>query len=248
MSTKISWADETWNPIVGCSKISVGCQNCYAERQSARLDRMGVKKYETVVYKGKWSNTLFADRTVFDKPLHWRKPRKIFVCSMSDLFHESVPFGWIEKVMGVIEQCPQHIFYVLTKRPHIMADYFNGLGKRFELSCLGNLYLGVTVENQDNAGRIADLIRTPAAQRFVSFEPLLERIQETPSALQMIDFAFIGCESGAKARLCKQNDITYTMRQCRTKGVKVHVKQIPLNGKCNKHIEQWPKEFQVREV
>jgi protein gp37 len=280
--TKISWADATWNPIIGCSKISAGCQNCYAEKMAFRLATMHNPDYEKVVavdgdgyFAGDWQGKTVFVESALTKPLHWRKPRKIFVCSMSDLFHESVPFTWIEDVMGVIEQCPQHTFFVLTKRPMRMTDYFNALGKRYELSCCPNLHLGVTVENQDNVGRIADLIRTPAAKRFVSFEPLLgetdvwwpasiypdgppmccngymcgcKGLPVDPPLCHGIDYAFIGCESGPKARLCSLDNIRYTMGQCRDANIKIHVKQIPLAGKCNKDITQWPPEFQVREI
>ncbi len=117
---------------------------------------------------------------------------------------------------------------------------------------LPNVHLGVTVEDQDNVGRIADLIRTPAAKRFVSFEPLLTQIKfaklETFQDFCKVDYAFIGCESGPKARLCSPTDILQVKHQCWDAGVKIHVKQIPLNGRCNKKFDEWPPEFQVREV
>ncbi len=250
----ISWCDATWNPICGCSKISAGCLNCDAEKMAFRLGGMEKHRwtYGRVVnhcgdyeFRRQWNGSTEFIESALTKPLHWRKPRKIFVCSMSDLFHESVPFEWIEKVMGVIEECPQHLFYILTKRPHIMAEYFNGLGKRFELSCCPNLYLGVTVENQDNVGRIDDLRRTPAAKRFLSLDPLLCGFDVD---LTGIDFIYIGCESGPNARLCKSHAIRHMIRQGHNADVQVHVKQIPLDGECNKNFNEWPKEFQVREI
>ena len=183
-NSKIAWTDASWNPICGCSKISTGCLNCFAEKMQFRLSQMGNETYQSVAtYNNGWRN--FNGKTAFvesalEKPLHWKKPRKIFVCSMGDLFHESVSFAWIEKVMGVIEQCPQHTFQILTKRPDVMAEYFNGTGKRFELSCLPNVMLGVTAENQEQADkRIPILLSIPAAKRFVSVEPMLGAVDLT---------------------------------------------------------------------
>ncbi|KKL26740.1 hypothetical protein LCGC14_2392260 [marine sediment metagenome] len=303
MSTKISWADKSWNPIVGCSKISAGCANCYAERQAIRLRGMGQEQYSNVVWpkhfegaenkKGWNGKTIFVE-SALTKPLHWRKPRKIFVCSMSDLFHESVPFEWIDRVFAVMALCPQHEFKVLTKRAGRQLEYmtepkadardcYNGIVKpevqfRVHKRALGmvherqqtdkpnynmwngiwpllNVHLGVTVENQDNVGRIAELIRTPAAKRFVSLEPLLGEIAVNPELLLEITYAFIGAESKVPAKgkpghrpLCTLENIDELIGQCQDVGVSVHVKQIPLNGKCNKNFDEWPPEFQVREV
>ena len=244
-NSKISWCDASWNSICGCSKVSAGCLNCFAERQAASGRLQQFPQYRGAITNGKWNGRTYFVESALTKPLHWRKPRKIFVCSMSDLFHESVPFVWIEKVMGVINDCPQHTFLVLTKRPHIMTEYFNGLGKRFELSCLPNLHLGVTVENMANSHRLNDLRETPAAYKFVSLEPLLEGFDVD---LTGIDYMFVGCESGPNARLCKAHAIKHMIRQAQRQDVKVHVKQIPLNGKCNKHFDEWPEEFQIREI
>ena len=285
MATKISWADESWNPIVGCSKTSAGCQNCYAERMAGRQANMGNINYQEVVcmrpdadtviranqHIGKWGgNTVFVE-SALTKPLHWRTPRKIFVVSMGDLFHESVPFEWIYEILAVVILCPHHEFKFLTKRAEMMYMFFNQPDlwshhlpqairpylSKMRVSppyCLlkkqiPNLHLGVTVENQDNVGRIADLVQTPAAKRFVSFEPLLS-YTHAMVGVRGIDYAFIGCESGPKARLlsCTLADIAQLRDDCRNAGAKVHIKQIPLGGNCNKDITQWPKEFQVREI
>ena len=210
--SKIAWTDESWNPIIGCSKVSAGCQNCYAEKMAGRLSLMdktkGLKQYQKVV---RWHHVtetknalLWNGRTEFvesalEKPLHWRKPRKIFVCSMGDLFHESVPFEWIDKVMAVVALCPQHTFQILTKRPERMKEYFDscpenrfiGDYKHVSLEVayegdgtlktagwpLPNLWLCVTAENQEMADkRIPILLDIPASKRFVSCEPLLDAI------------------------------------------------------------------------
>ncbi len=276
MATKISWADESWNPIIGCKKISAGCANCYAERMAWRLYNIttfGTLNYGHVLLGKQWSGHTRFVESALTKPLHWRNPRKIFVCSMSDLFHESVPFEWIDRIMDVIVKCPQHLFYFLTKRAARQKEYVDEIvsGKRIKHQLFRdrlaipdavknhpngqppyklppNVHLGVTVENQDNVGRIADLIRTPAAKRFVSFEPLLGDVSPDGRDLEKIDYAFIGSESGAEARLCLLKHIEILMYQCQDVNVKVHIKQIPLNGKCNKNFDEWPEEFQVREV
>lgn len=308
MPTKISWADKTWNVVVGCSKASAGCLNCYAERMAIRLRGMGQEQYSSVLWakhfegaenkKGWNGKTVFVESAI-TKPLHWRSPRTIFVNSMGDTFHPSVPFEWIVRIFAVAALCPQHQFMFLTKRAGRMREFREWLGdwnakpilhpkdtyggdrgkygeklvnamlgaidkfnlRRRDYSTLGdverllsNVQLGVTVENQDNVWRIADLIRTPAAARFLSLEPLLQFIDFDQDLYDgrnwcgLIDYAFIGCESGPKARLCTLDDIRRQIALCRDSEIAVHVKQIPLNGKCNKNFNEWPPEFQVREV
>ncbi len=279
MATKIPWADETWNVIVGSSKVSAGCLNCYAEKRAAspRLQRFA--QYREVITDGKWNGKTVFVESALTKPLHWRKPRKIFVNSMGDMFHPSVDFEWICEVLVIAAFCPQHEFKMLTKRSDIMLRFFtqddlwsNQLPRtlRFYTSKMRvptpywllkkqipNVHLGVTVENQENVWRILDLVKTPRAKGFISIEPLLGHIdfpkidaigRGAKNVLEDISYALIGCESGSGARLCTLDDIRHVMHQCREAGVKMHVKQIPLKGKCNKKIEQWPPEFQVREV
>lgn len=205
MSTNIQWCDETINPIVGCSRISPGCQKCYAATaaQSARLQRF--PQYQAV---SKWDGSVEFVESQLLKPLSWKKPKRIFVCSMSDLFHENVPDEWIDKVMAVIALSSQHTFQVLTKRPHRAKEYFSqtDLPNRWYQSAidflwqavekdfgglinlqtyfmnrpypLPNLWLGTTVENQDLANqRIPILLEIPAVVRWLSLEPLLGDIK-----------------------------------------------------------------------
>ena len=295
-NSKISWCDATWNPVIGCSKISAGCKNCFAERMACRLRCINPMSdhSEVISYKpmpAHWNGKTVFIESALTKPLHWRKPRKIFVVSMGDLFHESVPFDWIDRVFAVMALCPQHEFKVLTKRAGRMREYCTDtstaradnrgkivaeLGYTGPLECLNfdHVHKGVTVENQKNVGRIADLIGTPAAKRFLSLEPRLpgelsfrwllsahettgetyrQYLERTGSyshyeELQQIDYAFIGCESGPRARLCSLDNIRHTMHQCREAGVKIHIKQIPLDGKCNKNFDEWPPEFRIREI
>lgn len=166
--TKIEWADRVWNPVTGCTKISPGCANCYAERMAARLaGRCGYPKdipFAVTMHPAK-----------LNEPLHWRKPARIFVCSMSDLFHQDVPFYFIDDVFDQIKRCRQHTFLILTKRPERMYAYFDSSSARVnDGNWIDHTWIGVTAENQEQADkRIPILLQTPAAVRFVSVEPML---------------------------------------------------------------------------
>ena len=168
--SKIEWCDATWNPVTGCSPISAGCEHCYAARMVKRFPHLH-------------SCASPDDRPAFNRivnhigrldiPLHWKKPRKIFVCSMGDLFHKGSDLNWILAIYNIMRNCPQHIFMVLTKRPESAREFYfwNGKDDTFNLS-LPNLWLGVTCENQEMADkRIPILLQIPAAKRFVSYEP-----------------------------------------------------------------------------
>lgn len=197
--SKIEWTQETWNPIIGCSKISDGCKNCYAEKMAGRLANIeATKQYLKVLkwdngYGGNefetpaqyisegWNGQPHFVESALKKPLKRKKPTMYFVCSMGDLFHESAPFEWIDKVIEIIAKCPQHTFQILTKRAERMLDYFNHLNeslKDFEgYRPLDNLWLGTTAENQEQADkRIPTLLQIPAAIRFVSIEPMLSKV------------------------------------------------------------------------
>ena len=175
MPTKIEWTDATWNPVTGCTKISEGCANCYAARMAKRLQAMGQKKYRN-------GFEVTCHPHALEEPLHWKKPRNIFVCSMSDLFHEAVPFEFVRRVFQIIDKCQQHTFQILTKRPERMLEFYNtsidGISwhlPRQAYTPLSNLWLGVTAENQITADdRIPLLLlQCLAAVRFVSIEPML---------------------------------------------------------------------------
>ncbi len=225
MPSAIEWTQETWNPVAGCTKVSTGCANCYAESMSVRLagmaraDRKKGKdpgrkaNYLDVVADGRWTGRMVCDETALNIPLHWKNPRRIFVNSMSDLFHEGVPFEFIDKVFAMMALCPQHTFQVLTKRPERAAEYLQTLAEagsdaqiiehlEYALSETGapddgipmggtrwplhNVHLGTSVENQATADeRIPHLLRCPAAVRWLSCEPLLGRI----------DLGVVGCHA-----------------------------------------------------
>lgn len=195
----IEWTDATWNPIVGCSIVSPGCTNCYAMRQAARIEAMAAGARTETHYSGTtkrvngkpiWTGKLaLAPKSILHQPLRWKRPRRIFVNSMGDLFHEDVPNDWIDHVFAVMALSPQHTFQVLTKRSDRMRDYCNGDWSLRIIdrlpghiagwlsdgrNILPNVWLGVSAERQQEADeRIPDLLATPAAVRFVSVEPLL---------------------------------------------------------------------------
>ncbi len=265
--TKIPWTEKTWNPVVGCSKVSPGCLNCYAERMALRQAHMELARYEehandeyppqfmggkyfdvVDLCKRKWNGKIFCDEKALEIPLHWKKPRMIFVCSMGDLFHPSVPFEFIEKAMAVIEECQQHTFQLLTKRPHVMLEYFSGIGQLYKLSCCSNLWFGVTAENQEWWDKRKEaLFGIPATVHFVSNEPLLSRIVYTDDDLKRLDWVIIGCESGPNRRPCKLEWVWSLIQQCRAAGVAPFVKQLSIKGKVSKDMSEWPPEFRIRE-
>ncbi len=183
--TKIEWTECSWNPITGCTKISDGCKNCYAERLSKRLVAMKNPRYQNG-----FNVTIHKD--LLELPKSWKTPRKIFVNSMSDIFHESIPDEIILKIFETMNECPQHQFQVLTKRPERLED----LNKKIVWT--DNIWMGVTVENANYLNRIDVLRNTDARIKFVSAEPLLGDI--TPLNLTDIDWIIVGGESGPGAR------------------------------------------------
>ena len=200
----IEWTDATWNPIRGtkgkwhCTKVSEGCRNCYAERMNIRF---GGPPYV------KGTDTLRLDEKVLEQPLHWKRPRMVFVCSMTDLFHEDVRNGWLRRIFRVMMDAPQHTYQILTKRPHRLQHE----SWRASLSVLPNAWLGVSVEDQAAVDeRIPLLLNMPVAVRFVSCEPLLGpvtlwreyRVGNDPAILYInnVNWVICGGESGPKAR------------------------------------------------
>jgi len=175
MPTKIEWTNETWNPVTGCTKISEGCKNCYAERMARRL----ASRYGYQEYPYHFDVTLHPDK--LNQPLKWKKPRRIFVCSMGDLFHIEVPIEYVLKVFNIMQLCPHHTFQVLTKRPRIMKDTIEeiqGKNADYFYNTHPNVWLGATAENQKTADeRIPILLKIPATIRFVSVEPMLNKIE-----------------------------------------------------------------------
>lgn len=188
--TSIEWTDKTWNPVTGCTKISAGCEYCYAETMTRRLKGMHKDKY-----KDGFKCTIHPES--LSEPLSWKNSSTIFVCSMSDLFHKDVPFKFVDKVMDVIKQTPQHNYQILTKRAKRMARYFNNK------VILENVWIGVTVESSKYKDRIDCIRNLNAKIKFLSCEPLIDDLGVLD--LNGINWVIVGGESGNKARPMKED-------------------------------------------
>lgn len=303
--SNIEWTTTTWNPTVGCSKLSQGCAHCYAVREAHRLGSNPNPKissvYEGLTHKNgtiNWTGKVRFIPERLEKPLHWRKPRRIFVDSMSDLFHEQVTDEQRDQIFAVMALTPQHTYQMLTKRADRMRAYLSD-GHRFQgiheaikqrlgynsdrpafNACdlpLSNVWLGVSVENQEQADmRIPLLLKTPAAVRFLSCEPLLEEIElynkylekeifsEVPRPIGVekrttcCDWLIVGGESGHGARPCKLAWIRGIIRQCENANVPCFVKQLggnvwdederlQLRDRKGGDPSEWPHDLRVRE-
>lgn len=219
--TSIEWTDATWNPVAGCTVLSPGCTNCYAMRMAARLDAMGVNKYQGLTRKSGrravWTGKVRLDRGALAIPGKWRKPRRIFVNSMSDLFHDSVPAAFVAEVWGVMAATPSHTYQILTKRPDRMADVTAAL------PVLSNVWLGTSVESADYLGRVDDLRKVSAVVRFISFEPLLGSV--AGADLRGIHWAIVGGESGPRSRPMLVEWVDEIEAACRAAGAAFFFKQ-----------------------
>ena len=219
--TSIEWTDATWNPVAGCTVLSPGCTNCYAMRMAARLDAMGMEKYRGLTRKSggraKWTGRIRLDSGALGVPAKWLKPRRIFVNSMSDLFHEAVPIHFVASVWSVMQSTPRHTYQILTKRPDRMAAITT------KLPMLPNVWLGTSVESSDYLDRIDCLRKVAAAVRFVSFEPLLGSVAD--SNLTNIHWAIVGGESGPRARPMMVEWVDEIEAACREFGTAFFFKQ-----------------------
>lgn len=240
--TSIEWTDASWNPIVGCTEVSPGCANCYAARlASTRLRNhpdyrslaihRSEKKYGTN-FPGRrveWTGMVRFLEERLEEPLHWRTPRRIFVCDMGDLFHAGVHGDWIDQIIHIMDQCPQHTFQILTKRAQRMHD----LLRHYPMAEKKNVWLGVSVENQHFADeRIPLLLDTPAAVRFLSCEPLLSAIGVSPyfvfpvgADIARLHWVICGGESGPHARAMHPDWARSLRDQCQAAGVPFFFKQ-----------------------
>lgn len=213
-TTQIEWTDATWNPITGCTKITAGCDFCYAERFSERFRGVPGHPFE----KG-FDLTLRPER--LRQPLNWRKPRRIFVNSMSDLFHKEVPKSFINSIFDTMEEASWHTFQVLTKRSSLMVQYLRG---RYVIGLAPpHIWLGVSVENAKNAVRVKHLRTARATVKFISFEPLLGPVGTID--LSGIDWAIVGGESGPHARPMAEDWAIELRDQCRAANVAFFFKQ-----------------------
>jgi protein gp37 len=253
--SKIQWTDRTWNPVRGCSRVSAGCERCYAERLAYRFNGPA-QPYEGLTrmtrYGPVWTGKLRLVPEVLQEPLRWRKPCRVFVNSMSDLFHEAVPQEFIDRVFSVMAEARLHIFQILTKRPGRMLE----IARRH--APLSNVWLGVSVENQAMADeRIPLLLDTPAAVRFLSVEPLLGPVNIfRRNGCVPIGWVIVGGESGPGARPCDVEWIRDLVCQCRGADVPAFVKQLGtqplgleycLRDHKGGNPAEWPEHLRVRE-
>ena len=264
--SNIEWTDKTWNPISGCTKISEGCKNCYAEKMANRLKAMGIKGYEN-------GFAVTLHRAKLDEPLNRKKPTMYFVCSMADIFHDEVPFEFVDRIIETVEYSPQHTFQILTKRPERMKQYFEDRLLKSKINWVlkngmpKNLWLGVTAENQEQADkRIPILLDTPAAVRFVSIEPMLEKINlqwikssarwekliinvlkgevshvtndngHYKTQSKKIDWIIVGGETGAKARPLQYEWVKAIQEQCKASNVPFFFKKWGKLGQTDKTL------------
>lgn len=221
--SKIEWTDVTWNPVAGCTVATAGCTNCYAMRMAARLEAIGTPKYQGLTRKSGeryvWTGKVVQDEKALAAPLTWRKPRTVFVNSMSDLFHAAVELDFITKVWAMMKATPQHTYQVLTKRPERMREILS----RPDFPALPNVWIGTSVENSAVLDRIDELRRTPAAVRFISFEPLIGSVDGAD--LTGVHWAIVGGESGPRARPMPQAWVEEIERMCRKASTAFFFKQ-----------------------
>jgi protein gp37 len=279
-NSSIEWTDKTWNPLAGCTPASEGCRNCYAAALAYRLERMGQAKYAGTARKARsdgravFTGRINLDERALEEPRRWRTPARVFVNSMSDLFHEAVPDAFIGRVWSTMLSTPQHIYQVLTKRPARMADVVTRLvneGREKGLRAPDNIWLGTSVEDQAAANaRIPHLLRTPAAVRFLSCEPLLGPIdlgRACPCGYYCdedhghIDHAFwsqvdpgihwliVGGESGPRRRPFDPDWARSLRDQCQAGGVAFFMKQMggPANAKGG-DLDSLPADLRIREM
>ncbi|KJK04621.1 phage protein Gp37/Gp68 [Burkholderiaceae bacterium 26] len=209
-TTSIEWTEMTWNPVTGCVKVSQGCKHCYAETMAKRLHAMGAARYSN-----KFAPTLHWD--LVDVPRRWKKPRTVFVNSMSDLFQEDVPLEFIQAVFQTMVECPQHTFQILTKRAERLLELATSL------PWPSNVWMGVSVEDSRVVDRIHYLAATPAQTKFLSCEPLIGPLEDL--CLTGIDWVIVGGESGQGARPMEEVWVQSIRRQCRSARVAFFFKQ-----------------------
>jgi protein gp37 len=220
-SSRIEWTEATWNPVAGCNVLSPGCTNCYAMRMAARLEAMGMAKYEGTTRKSggraKWTGKIVLDHAALEIPKRWKRGRLIFVNSMSDLFHDKVPAEFILQVFATMRATPQHTYQVLTKRPERLVK----LDPKIDWP--ENVWMGVTVENEDFTGRIDLLRKSHAKTKFLSLEPLLGPLDDLD--LGGIHWVIAGGESGPGCRPVEKAWVRSIRDQCKDANVAFHFKQ-----------------------
>jgi protein gp37 len=222
-ASEIEWTEATWNPVAGCAMISPGCTNCYAMRMAARLEAMGQVKYRGTTRRSGghavWSGRINLDESTLQAPLSWARSQRIFVNSMSDLFHKDIPVSFIRQVWSVMERAHWHTFQILTKRPGRMREVLT----RSSFDMLPNVWLGTSVENAEYVSRIDELRQIPAVIRFISFEPLIGPVGRVD--LTGIHWAIVGGESGPRVRPMSREWVDELHVDCRKQRVAFFFKQ-----------------------
>ncbi len=222
-ASEIEWTEATWNPVAGCVMVSPGCTHCYAMRLASRLEAMGSIKYRGTTRKSGgravWTGRVNFDTVGLGTPLQWRQPKRIFVNSMSDVFQDAVPIEFIKQLWHVMAVANWHTYQILTKRPERTKEILSS----GDFPLLSNVWLGTSVENADYIGRIDLLRQTPAAVRFISFEPLIGPIRNVD--LSNIDWAIVGGESGPGARPMAAKWVDELLHLCRRQKVAFFFKQ-----------------------
>lgn len=293
-NSKIEWTDATWNPVTGCTPIGAGCVHCYAARMSYRLENMGQSKYAgltSLKVNGArhFNGVVRCHEDVLGLPLRWRKPRRIFVCSMSDLYHPDVPDAFLDKVHAVMTLCRQHTFIDLTKRSERRRQYLTEPFVSYRIAdqmstvapnrgawywptfdvAMAKVWRGVSVSTQAELdAAVSYLLKTSAAVRLLSLEPLLESVRLHCPGCHCcftseggvlrdgkvcmnefeVDGVIVGCESGPNRRPCKIEWIESIVAQCQAAGIKCFVKQVSINGRVSHDMSEWPESIRVREL
>lgn len=267
--TKIEWCDETLNPFAGCSKISEGCRNCYAEKMAKRLKAIGLKMYQDVTDNNGWTGNIGYDLKQMEKAVNWKKSKRIFIGSMGDVFHSKMSVLFQSDMIDYISSMPRHEFILCTKRPDNALAFFEWLNEALicdgheGLDCIKNLTLLISVENQEQAAERIPIqwqCRKYVGKLGLSIEPMLEKIDfyKVSGAmphkghpwlngpiLSDIDWIIFGVETGPGRRSCSVEDMDYTIRQCLSVKVPVFVKSIEVNGKVEKDISKLPEHLRA---
>lgn len=254
--SRIAWTERVWNPVRGCSPVSSGCAHCYAARMATRFSGAG-QPYQGLARDGKWTGAVRFVPEMLGAPMRWRKPALVFVNSMSDLFHRDVTDEQIVAVFGVMANCQQHTFQVLTKRPERVVKLAH------KIKWTTNVWLGVSVENQRVLdARVPLLLDTPAAVRWVSAEPLLGPLDFSPWSYEvlscppprsLLDWIVVGGESGPSARPCDWRWLHSVVAQCAVTNTPCFVKQLgehsnlETQDRVGRNPDEWPRALRVRQ-